>query len=57
MPWTEDHYPSAMEHLRDAVRIKAIEIANALLANGRDEGSAIRVAIAKAKEWAQRHGY
>ncbi len=36
----------------DAVRAKAIEIANALLAEGYDEGKAIRIAIATAKEWA-----
>ncbi|MFO1435800.1 MAG: hypothetical protein U1F34_05370 [Gammaproteobacteria bacterium] len=57
MPWTQNNYPAAMEHLREAVRIKAIEIANALLADGRDEGTAIRIAIVKAKEWARRHGY
>jgi chaperonin GroEL (HSP60 family) len=31
-------------------REKAIEIANALLAKGMDEGKAIRIAIAKSKE-------
>jgi uncharacterized protein YdaT len=41
-----------MEHLSAPVREKAIEIANALLAEGMDEGRAIRIAIAKAKEWA-----
>jgi uncharacterized protein YdaT len=34
------------------VREKAIDIANALLREGMDEGKAIRIAIAKAKEWA-----
>jgi len=38
------------------VRRKAIEIANALLAEGCDEGKAIRIAIAKAKEWARKRG-
>ncbi len=56
MPWSLSHYPVAMKHLPLAVRIKAIEIANALLAEGHDEGSAIRIAIARAKDWAQRHG-
>jgi uncharacterized protein YdaT len=42
-----------MRRLPEAVRIKAIAIANALLAEGMDEGKAIRIAIAKAKEWAQ----
>ncbi len=50
------YYPPAMTHLDPAVRSKAIEIANALLEEGRDEGFAIRVGIARAKEWARRHG-
>jgi uncharacterized protein YdaT len=45
-----------MEHLPPLVRRKAIEIANALLEEGQDEGTAIRIAIAKAKEWAERRG-
>ena len=56
MPWSEFHYPPAMAHLPPEVRRKAVEIANALLEEGRDEGFAIRVAIARAREWARRHG-
>jgi uncharacterized protein YdaT len=56
MPWTADRYPASMRHLRRPVRLKAIEIANALLAEGIDEGSAIRIAIAKARDWALRRG-
>ena len=56
MPWDEDYYPRSMLHLEPHVRLKAIEIANALLAEGYDEGKAIRIAIAKAKEWAAREG-
>jgi len=56
MPWTPDRYPPSMSHLPEPVREKAIEIANALLEEGMEEGKAIRIAIAKAKEWAQRHG-
>ena len=52
MPWDETHYPPAMRQLPPPIRAKAIEIANALLAEGYDEGKAIRIAIAKAKEWA-----
>ena len=55
MPWSEDRYPPAMAHLPPVVRAKAIEIANALLAEGMDEGKAVRIAIARAKEWATRH--
>jgi uncharacterized protein YdaT len=42
-----------MRNLSPEVRRKAIEIANALLAEGYDDGKAIRIAIAKAKEWAE----
>ncbi len=42
-----------MQNLSPEVRLKAIEIANALLEQGYDEGKAIRVAIAKAKQWAE----
>jgi uncharacterized protein YdaT len=54
MPWTPDRYPASMRRLPPAVRLKAVEIANALLAEGCDDGKAIRIGIAKAKEWAQR---
>ena len=56
MPWNESYYPRSMEHLPPLVRSKAIEIANALLEEGYDEGMAIRIAIVKAKEWAKRRG-
>jgi uncharacterized protein YdaT len=44
-----------MRRLDPLVRLKAIEIANALLAEGMEEGLAIRIAIAKAKVWAEHH--
>ena len=53
MPWDEANYPRAMRNLPREVRLKAIEIANALLEQGYEEGKAIRIAIAKAKEWAE----
>jgi uncharacterized protein YdaT len=56
MPWNEAYYPQSMGNLPLEVRLKAIEIANALLEEGYDEGKAIRIAIAKAKEWAERRG-
>lgn len=52
MPWTEYHYPPAMQNLSLTVRLKAIAIANALLTRGMEEGRAIRIAIAQAKKWA-----
>lgn len=54
MPWNSSDYPRSMSRLSEAVRAKAIEIANALLEEGYDEGRAIRIAIAKAKEWSAR---
>jgi uncharacterized protein YdaT len=52
MPWTPERYPAAMRNLEPLVRLKAIEIANALLADGHAEGQCIRIGIAKAREWA-----
>jgi uncharacterized protein YdaT len=45
-----------MRKLPSEVRLKAIEIANALLEESYDEGKSIRIAIAKAKEWAEGRG-
>ena len=55
MPWSDDDYPPAMTRLDPVVRRKAIAIANALLDDGHDEGFAIRVAIARARQWAVTH--
>jgi uncharacterized protein YdaT len=54
MPWTDLRYPNKMRHLSYAVRARAIETANALLAEGLDEGCAIRIGIAQAQRWAAR---
>ena len=56
MPWTADRYPASMKHLPAVVRAKAIEIANALLGEGHEEGQSIRIGIARAKAWAARRG-
>lgn len=50
MPWSAQNYPDSMKNLPEDVRKKAIEIANALLRDGHDDESAIRIGIAKAKE-------
>ena len=55
MPWSEFNVPTSMRHLAEPTREKAVAIANALLAEGMDEGRAIRIAIAKAKEWTAHH--
>lgn len=52
MPWTDKDYPQSLKNFMAPVRRKAIDIANALLEQGRDEGSAIAIATAQAEEWA-----
>ncbi|MBI4123598.1 MAG: hypothetical protein HY467_01735 [Betaproteobacteria bacterium] len=54
MPWTAARYPASMKRLPARVREKAIEIANAQHEEGYDEGKAIRIATAKARQWAAR---
>jgi uncharacterized protein YdaT len=54
MPWSEERYPASMKRLPKWIRTKAIDIANALLEEGYGDSRAIRIAIAKAKEWAAR---
>ncbi|MBN8235952.1 DUF2188 domain-containing protein [Halobacillus kuroshimensis] len=51
MPWDNDDYPSSLKNLDTAVRKKAIDIANAMLDEGYEEGRAIPIAIEQAKEW------
>lgn len=53
MPWAEKDYPDSMKNLDPKVRRKAIDIANAMLAEGYEEGKAIPIATAQAKKWAQ----
>jgi uncharacterized protein YdaT len=55
MPWTLERYPASFKNLPPRVRFKAIEIANALLAAGRPEGQAIRIAIGSARRWGAAH--
>lgn len=56
MPWTKNEYPPSMKNLMAPVRNKAIEIANALLDDGYEEGRAIAIGTAKAEEWAENRG-
>ena len=51
MPWSAERYPVSMRNLPPRVRHKAIEIANALLKEGYDEGRCIRIAISRARRW------
>lgn len=50
MPWSKNDYPASMKNLEPDVREKAIEIANALLRDDTDEGRAIAIATAQARE-------
>jgi len=56
MPWNKNSYPDSMKNLTAEVREKAIEIANALLKDGYEEGRAIAIATAQAEEWAENRG-
>ncbi len=51
MPWDLSDYPDSFKNFDHVVKKKAIDIANALLDNGYDEGRAIPIATKQAKEW------
>ena len=51
MPWNKNEYPDSFKNLDSDVRGKAIEIANALLRDGMDEGRAIAISTEKAREY------
>jgi uncharacterized protein YdaT len=44
-----------MKNLDERVRNKAVDIANALLEEGYEEGRAIAIATAQAEKWAKDH--
>lgn len=51
MPWTLDDYPASMKNLNEVTKKKAIDIANAMVDEGYEDGRAIPIAIDQAKEW------
>ncbi|WIV18098.1 DUF2188 domain-containing protein [Paenibacillus polygoni] len=55
MPWNKTDYPPSMKNLEPRVRNKAIEIANALLGEGYEEGRSIAIATAQVEEWNENH--
>ncbi|SEC26282.1 DUF2188 domain-containing protein [Paenibacillus sp. GP183] len=55
MPWTKGDYPDSLKNFEPRTRNKAVEIANALLEDGYEEGRAIAIATSQAKEWAEDH--
>ena len=50
MPWSAADYPASMKNLSPEARRKAISIANAILKDGGEEGTAIATGIARAEE-------
>lgn len=56
MSWTKKDYPDSMKNLDNAVRNKAIEIANELEKDNYEEGRAISIAISQAKKWNEDRG-
>ncbi|MEC2184533.1 DUF2188 domain-containing protein [Bacillus spizizenii] len=53
MPWSMKDYPASLKNLEKPVQKKAIEIANAMIDEGYEDGRAIPIATSKAKEWAE----
>lgn len=51
MPWSMKDYPQSLKNLEEPVKKKAIEIANAMIDEGYEEGRAIPIATSQAKEW------
>lgn len=51
MPWSKHDYPDSMKNLPEDIRNKAIEIANALLEDNKEEGRAISIGIAQARKY------
>ncbi|WP_423189192.1 DUF2188 domain-containing protein [Alkalibacterium sp. f15] len=52
MPWNLSDYPDSFKNFDHVVKKKAIDIANALLEEGYDDGQAIPIATKQAKVWA-----
>ncbi|UTM21791.1 DUF2188 domain-containing protein [Dyadobacter chenhuakuii] len=51
MPWYNGDYPPSYKNQPLKIREKAVEIANALLLDGTDEGIAIATGLKKAREY------
>jgi uncharacterized protein YdaT len=53
LSWTKRDCPNSLKNFPQAIRNKAIEIANALFGNGTmEEGRIIAIAINNGKKWA-----
>lgn len=51
MPWYNGDYPPSYKNQPKKLRDKAVEIANALLKDGTDEGIAIATGLKRAREY------
>lgn len=51
MPWYNGDYPPSYKNQPKALREKAVEIANALLKEGVEEGIAIATGLKRAREY------
>lgn len=55
MPWYNGDYPPSYKNQPQEVRTKAVEIANALLQDGAEEGTAIATGLKQARELLENH--
>ncbi len=53
MTWTMKKYPEAFSSFTKETRKKAVDIANAIVEDGKDAGMAIATAAKQAKQWAE----
>ncbi|GEL15053.1 DUF2188 domain-containing protein [Pediococcus cellicola] len=51
MPWDMQDYPDSMRNMKELERKKAVDIANALLADGYPDDRAIPIAMKQAERW------
>lgn len=51
MPYTKKDYPDSFKNLDNDIRLKAIDILNAMIKDGYDEDNAIPISISQAKKW------
>ena len=51
MPWYNGDYPPSYKNQPKKLREKAVEIANAMLLEGTDEGIAIATGLKRAREY------
>ena len=56
MPWYNGDYPPSYKNQPKKLRDKAVEIANALLEEGLDEGVAIAIGLKRARKFLRKKG-